>query len=170
MRLTIPSKLFLSHFAAIILVSGSVGTYFYDSAIENLTQALRSRLQNSAALISEGLDIQNLDQIRSAGDRETPIYLESVAALRDFVKANPDIAFIYVMRREQDKAVFVLDSDADDPALPGEVYPQEVPALMEGFVRPSVDYEITTDRWGSSSTPKRTGSASARFRPLRSRN
>ncbi|MGB5493375.1 MAG: diguanylate cyclase [Sedimenticolaceae bacterium] len=126
-----------------------MGTYFYDSAIENLTQALRSRLQNSAALISEGLDVQNLDQIRSAEDRETPVYRESVAALRDFVKANPDIAFIYVMRREEDKAVFVLDSDADDPARPGEVYPQEVPALMEGFVRPSVDYEITTDRWGS---------------------
>ncbi len=149
MRLTIPSKLFLSHFAAIILVSGSVGTYFYDSAVENLTQALRSRLQNSAALISEGLDVQNLDQIRSAEDRETPVYLESVAALRDLVKANPDIAFIYVMRREQDTAVFVLDSDADDPAVPGEVYPHKVPALMEGFVRPSVDYEIMTDRWGS---------------------
>ncbi|MGB5202434.1 MAG: hypothetical protein WBR56_21320, partial [Sedimenticolaceae bacterium] len=60
-----------------------MGTYFYDSAIENLTQALRSRLQNSAALISEGLDVQNLDQIRSAEDRETPVYRESVAALRD---------------------------------------------------------------------------------------
>ena len=52
MRLSIFSKLFLSHFAAIVLVSGSVG-YFYFSAIENLMQALRSRLQNSAALISQ---------------------------------------------------------------------------------------------------------------------
>ncbi|MGB5651725.1 MAG: diguanylate cyclase [Sedimenticolaceae bacterium] len=149
MRLNIQSKLFFSHFAAIILVSGSVGTYFYDSAVENLIQALRSRLQNSAALISEGLNVRSLDQIRSAEDRDTPVHRQSVAALRDFVKANPDIAFIYVMRRENDKAVFVLDSDADDPALPGEVYPHEVPALMEGFVRSSVDREITVDRWGS---------------------
>jgi diguanylate cyclase (GGDEF)-like protein len=149
MRLNIQSKLFFSHFAAIILVSGSVGTYFYDSAVENLIQALRSRLQNSAALISEGLNVRNLDQIRSAEDRDTPVHRQSVAALRDFVKANPDIAFIYVMRREKDTAVFVLDSDADDPALPGEVYPHEVPALMEGFVRSSVDREITVDRWGS---------------------
>ena len=149
MHLSIQSKLFFSHFAAIILVSGSVGTYFYDSAVENLTQALRSRLQNSAALISQGLNMQSLDQIRTSEDKDTPGYRQSVGALRDFVKANPDIAFIYVMRREQGKAVFVLDSDPDDPALPGEIYAQDVPALMEGFFRPSVDREITHDRWGS---------------------
>ena len=149
MRLSIQSKLFFSHFAAIILVSGSVGTYFYSSAIENLTQALRSRLQNSAALISQGLDVESLDQIRTSEDRDAPGYRQSVAALRDFVNANPDIAFIYVMRREQGKAVFVLDSDPDDPALPGEIYAQDVPALMDGFTRPSVDKKITHDRWGS---------------------
>jgi diguanylate cyclase (GGDEF)-like protein len=149
MRLTIQSKLFFSHFAAIILVSGSVGTYFYQSAIDNLNKALRSRLQNSAALISHGLVIQNLDRIRSAEDMEGPLYQQGVAALREFVQANSDIAFIYVMRKQGDKAVFVLDSDTDEPALPGEVYNQDIPALMEGFVRPSVDKEITTDRWGS---------------------
>ncbi len=149
MRLTIRSKLFFSHFAAIVLISGSVGTYFYDSAIDNLTQALRSRLQNSAALISQGLNVQNLDQIRSADDRESPVYQRSVGALRDFVKANPDIAFVYVMRKQQDEAVFVVDSDIEEPAMPGEVYPHDVPALMQGFMRPSVDREITEDRWGS---------------------
>ena len=65
MRLTIQSKLFLSHFAAIVLISGSVGTYFYQSAIENLEQALRSRLQNSAALVSHGFNIPDLDRIRT---------------------------------------------------------------------------------------------------------
>lgn len=149
MRLTIQSKLFLSHFAAIILVSGSVGTYFYQSAIDNLHLALRSRLQNSAALISRGLHLRELDEIQSPEDMHRPGYVKGVAELREFVQANPDIAFVYVMRKQGDKAVFVLDSDTDDPALPGEVYQQDVPALMEGFVRPSVDQAITTDRWGS---------------------
>ena len=149
MRFTIQRKLFLSHFFAIVLVSGSVGTYFYQSAIENLTQALRSRLQNSAALVSHGLEVESLDRIRHAQDVELPIYKRSVTALREFVKANPDIAYIYVMRKEDGKPYFVLDSDTDDPGLPGEEYPYHVPALMEGFVRPSVDRKITQDRWGS---------------------
>ena len=149
MRLTIHSKLFFSHFAAIILISGSVGTYFYQNAIDNLLQALRSRLQNSAALISSGLNIKDLDQIRSPEDMTRPVYKQGITALREFVKANPDIAFIYVMRKMDDEVVFILDSDIDEPGLPGEVYPQAIPALMEGFMRPSVDKEITTDRWGS---------------------
>jgi diguanylate cyclase (GGDEF)-like protein len=149
MRFTIQTKLFLSHFVAIVLVSGSVGTYFYQSAIENLTQALRSRLQNSAALVSHGLEVESLDQIRQAQDVKLPIYQRSVTALREFVKANPDIAYIYVMRKQNGRPFFVLDSDTDDPGLPGEEYDYRAPALMEGFVRPSVDYKITQDRWGS---------------------
>lgn len=149
MRITIQTKLFLSHFAAIILVSGSVGTYFYQSAIDNLTQALRSRLQNSAALVSQGLGDIDLDPVKEEKDQALPVYQQGVALLREFVKANPDIAFIYVMRREEAGPVFVLDSDTDEPAPPGERYEHEIPSLMEGFLRPSVDRQITTDRWGS---------------------
>ncbi|MCP5430401.1 MAG: hypothetical protein H6962_09510 [Chromatiaceae bacterium] len=148
MRLSIFSKLFLSHFAAIVLVSGSVGSYFYFSAIDNLMQALRSRLQNSAALISQGLDIADLDQIREAGDMATPVYRRYIESLRAFANANPDIAFIYVMRKEGERVSFVLDSDADQPAVAGEEYPHRIPAMLEGFVRPSVDKAITRDRWG----------------------
>ena len=148
MRLTIQTKLFLSHFAAIILVSGSVGSYFYHSAIENLMDALQSRLKNSAALVSQGLETDSLDQIRSAEDKRHPSYQTNIATLRRFVKSNPDIAFIYVMRKVGEKAVFVLDSDIQEPAQPGEEYEPDLPTLMEGFMRPSVDHDITQDRWG----------------------
>jgi diguanylate cyclase (GGDEF)-like protein len=148
MRLTIQTKLFLSHFAAIILVSGSVGTYFYQSATENLMHALQSRLKNSAALISRGLETENLDQIRSASDIGNPAYTKNVSALQEFVKANPDIAFIYIMRKLGNRVFFVIDSDVQDPALPGEEYEHDIPALNEGFLRPSVDKNITKDKWG----------------------
>jgi diguanylate cyclase (GGDEF)-like protein len=148
MRITTHAKLFLSHFAAILLVSGSVGTYFYSNAADSLKQSLQSRLRNSAALVSRGFDADRLDLIRTPADAELPFYREQVAALRDLVRANPDIAFLYVMRRENDRVYFVLDSDLDEPAAPGEEYPHRIPALLEGFVRPSVDDEITADRWG----------------------
>lgn len=148
MKLSILSKLFLSHFAAIVLVSGSVGTYFYQNALDNLMHALQSRLQNSAALISQGIDVPNLDRFRSPADIEAPMYQKYISDLRDFVKANPDIEFVYVMRKQGEEIQFVLDSDPDEPALPGEVYPHHIPRLLQGFVRPSVDEEITKDRWG----------------------
>ncbi|MEW8624506.1 MAG: diguanylate cyclase [Candidatus Thiodiazotropha sp.] len=148
MRFTIQTKLFLSHFAAIILVSGSVGSYFYHSAIENLMDALQSRLKNSASLISSSLQDAHLDQIRAEKDVALPNYQHYVKQLRDYVKTNPDIAFIYVMRKVDDKAAFVLDSDMQDPASPGEIYEPDIDTLMEGFLRPSVDQELVEDRWG----------------------
>lgn len=148
MRLTIQSKLFLSHFAAIILVSGSVGSYFYHSAIENLMDALQSRLKNSASLIGHGLESAKLDEIRDQQDMERPSYQQYIKQLRGYVKTNPDIAFIYVMRKVGNQAVFVLDSDLQEPATPGEVYEPELKAMMDGFLRPSVDQEIAEDRWG----------------------
>ncbi|MCG8067529.1 MAG: diguanylate cyclase [Candidatus Thiodiazotropha taylori] len=148
MRFTIQTKLFLSHFAAIILVSGSVGSYFYHSAIENLMHALQSRLMNSASLISSGLRDAQLDQIREEKDMASPNYQLYVNQLRSYVKTNPDIAFIYVMRKVDDKAAFVVDSDMQEPALPGEIYEPDIDTLMEGFLRPSVDQELVEDRWG----------------------
>lgn len=146
--MSILTKLFLSHFAVIVLVSGSAGTYFYFSAVDNLMQALQSRLQNSAALVSEGIDASHLGQIRAAVDMASAEYREYIETLRGYVRANPDIAYIYVMRKEGERVEFVLDSDTDQPASPGEEYPHRIPSLLEGFVRPSVDDEITGDRWG----------------------
>jgi diguanylate cyclase (GGDEF)-like protein len=94
------------------------------------------------------LDAKNLDQVRAESDMNNPAYTKNLATLRGFVKANPDIAFIYIMRRLENKVFFVIDSDMQEPALPGEAYDYDIPALMEGFLRPSVDASITEDEWG----------------------
>ena len=52
-RFRYSAKLFLTHILAVLLVSGSVGTFFYVRAMDNLMRSLQSRLQNSAALLSQ---------------------------------------------------------------------------------------------------------------------
>ena len=44
-NLQIHKKLFLSHFLAVLLVSGSIGTYFYLSAEDSLINNLQDRLK-----------------------------------------------------------------------------------------------------------------------------
>ncbi|MBP7865363.1 MAG: diguanylate cyclase [Acidobacteria bacterium] len=149
MRLSIQTKLFLSHFAAIVLVSGSVGTFFYKVAVDSLDDSLKARLQNSAAFLSQVLDARALEEIRGPGDAARPDYLENLRRLRELQATNPDIAFIYVMRLENDRVVFVLDSDTSrEQALPGQPYDAPFPRLREGFRAYAVDDEITRDRWG----------------------
>ena len=142
-------KLFCSHFLAVLLVSGSVGTYFYFSAVDSLSTNLRQRLKNSAALIGQALDAGPLDSVRGAGDVSLPVYRQYLQSVRAFCRTNPDIAFIYVMRREGREVVFVVDSDeSPGQALPGRVYPIRLAALEAGFTRPAVDDRLQEDEWG----------------------
>jgi len=149
MNFSTGKKLFLSHFLAIVLVSGSIGSYFYQSAIDNLLGSLQARLKYSAALLSTAVDPSQLSQIVSPADKALDSYKKGVAHLRELVASNPDIAFIYVMRRDGAAIRFVLDSDPDSPGEPGEVYAVPVPALLEGFSKPGSDRELFHDKWGT---------------------
>jgi diguanylate cyclase (GGDEF)-like protein len=158
-RLPIRTKLFFSHFLAVLLVSGSIGSYFYKQSTASLLESLQTRLRYSAGLLARTLDAGELETLRAAEDVERPEYRRLLEQVRDFQQANPDIAFIYVMRREAEPdsagapaaggVRFVLDSDRSaDQALPGDPYEQDVPRLHEGFRHLAADDAITQDRWG----------------------
>jgi hypothetical protein len=143
------SKLFMSHLLAVFLISGSVGTFFYIRAMDNLTRSLRSRLQNSAALLSQSIDARELEAIRGAADTALPVYREALAKMRRIRRSNPDISFLYVMRKEGGQVFFVLDSDETDAqAPPGRVYSEANPQMLLGFHEPAVDTDLVEDEWG----------------------
>ncbi|AOS43376.1 putative diguanylate cyclase YdaM [Lacunisphaera limnophila] len=142
-------KLFFSHFLAVVLVSGSIGSYFYQSAIDTLLGSLQARLQYSTGLLSRTFSPTELDQLLTVADKDNPAYREGITRLRELVGSNPDIAYIYVLRRTGDKVQFVLDSDPDDPAQPGEIYQVSAPALRNGFTTSSCDRELIHDKWGT---------------------
>lgn len=160
-RLKFGHKLFLSHFLAVILVSGSVGSFFYFSAIDSLMQSLRSRLQNSASLLSQSIDAKDLEPIRLEADVEHDVYQKTLAMLRRLRRSNPDIAFLYIMRKEAEKIYFVIDSDETErQAMPGREYIDVTEALLKSFYQASVDREPYKDEWGvflSGYSPLRNG-------------
>ncbi|MBN1140574.1 MAG: diguanylate cyclase [Deltaproteobacteria bacterium] len=147
---TIGKKLFLSHFLAVLLVSGSIGTYFYHSAYSSLKRNLQGRLENSAALISRTIDAKEIEILRAPEDAQLPVYSRYLSKMRDLRGTNPDIAYLYVMRRDGDRVFFVIDTDtSEQQACPGQPYLDIVAALMKGFEAPSVDDQIVHDPWGA---------------------
>ncbi|MDD3022089.1 MAG: diguanylate cyclase, partial [Alphaproteobacteria bacterium] len=149
-QMSIRIKLFLSHIFAVLLVSGSIGTYFYARAAESLMDGIKERLQASAALISQTIDADMLRTILRASDITQPAYIETLGKLRIFKRMNPDIAFLYVMRQQGEKIYFVVDSDETvKQALPGKEYTPQLPDLIKGFTGVSVDQKIVSDEWGS---------------------
>jgi methyl-accepting chemotaxis protein len=160
-RLRFGPKLFLSHFLAVLLVSGSVGTFFYLNAIDSLMQSLRSRLQNSAALLCQSIDARELETIRTPEDVKAEAYRNNLEKLRRLRRANSDIAFLYIMRKEADQIKFVVDSDeTENQALPGREYTEVPDRMLNGFHEPSVDDKPYRDEWGvflSGYAPLRNG-------------
>jgi diguanylate cyclase (GGDEF)-like protein len=149
MHISIKTRYFMSHFLAVVLVSGSIGTYFYLSAVDSLMENLRGRLASTAALAAESVDLAGLETVREPGDTAQPGYVEGLAMLRRLRSTNPDIAYVYVMRRMGDAVSFVLDSDESQAqALPGRPYPDPPAALSAGFSGPSVDDKLYEDEWG----------------------
>jgi diguanylate cyclase (GGDEF)-like protein len=150
MGLSIRRKLFLSHLLAVLLVSGSVGSYFYLTAVRSLTENIQARLESTAALAGQALDAAELEPIRSAADRALPVYERSLALIRNLGLTNPDLAFVYVMRHSGGRVYFVIDSDeSPEQAAPGREYKERTPALLRGFQRPSVDDQVYADEWGA---------------------
>ena len=162
MRMRYSTKLFLSHILAVFMVSGSVGTFFYVRAMDNLMRSLQSRLQNSAALLSQTIDAAELADVQTEEDVGKPAYLDALEKMRRVRRTNPDVAFLYVMRRLDDGSVqFVVDSDeTDGQAKPGKAYEDVVPEMLEGFHDSVVDSELYEDEWGvflSGYAPLRNG-------------
>jgi diguanylate cyclase (GGDEF)-like protein len=157
----ISRRLFLSHFLAVLLVSGSIGSYFFLSAESSLTESIQSRLENTAALIAQTLDARDLHGIQGPPDRASPAYAANLRLIRNLARTNPDIAFVSVMRHRDGNLYFVLDSDeSKDQAVPGREYKEHLPTLLRGFQRPSVDDRIAKDEWGwfmSGYAPVRNG-------------
>ena len=148
--ISIKRKIFLSHFLAVIIVFGSIGTYFYFSAVSSLMDSIRSRLLNSAALISRTINTADLEKIRQKEDADQPEYQRMIRQLRMMQQANRDIAFLYIMRREGDHVVFVIDTDESPTrALPGQLYHPAPKELLQGFAHFSADEQLYTDDWGS---------------------
>jgi diguanylate cyclase (GGDEF)-like protein len=153
MRISIKTRLFFSHFIAVILVSGSIGTFFYLSALDSLMENLKARLSNTAAMaaesVKESLEIRSLDLVQNTSDVRSPIYIKTLDVLRRLRKTNPDIAYLYIMRRVGNKTVFVIDSDeSGKQALPGTEYPNPPGSLLTGFRYSSVDDRLYEDAWG----------------------
>lgn len=143
------SKLFATHLVAVFLVSGSVGTFFYVNAIGSLMHSLRSRLQNSAALLAHAVDIADLDEILGPDDMEKEVFRANLEKLRKMRRSNPDIAFLYIMRKDGDRTVFVIDSDETDrQAQPGKEYSDPPETMQQGFHQASVDDQLYRDEWG----------------------
>lgn len=147
-----------------------LGAYFYLRAEALMSEQLRERLQSTASVAAGQFDADDVLAVRGIDDSGSPAHRRLVEHLQRIRLMTPGARYAYIVRATDDENVVEFVADADEfravkqldlngdgivdaeeaPAEPGEKYDVEgMQAFKEGFDRPSVDVDVTYDRWGA---------------------
>jgi len=145
------TKLTVSFIILILIVSGLTFFYTYSETKSALKDRMQDELQAVASVAATQIDGDAMAALKP-GDETTAQFQAINEQLNAMRSSNPDILFIYLMKKNGDVVEFVVDADygTDDSAAKiGEVYEGTNDELMAGFSQPSVDKDFTTDEWGT---------------------
>lgn len=145
------TKLTVSFIILILIVSGLTFFYTYTETKNALKDRMQDELRAVASVAATQIDGDALAALKP-GDENTTVFMAISEQLNAMRASNPDIKYIYLMRKAGDIVEFTVDADygtADDAAKIGDVYEEANGELIAGFSQPSVDQEFTTDQWGT---------------------
>jgi len=132
-----------------------IGVAFYQLGVRHQVHALQSRLRTAAVTLSHQIRPEAVLALEVADDRNKPEYRELVDLFRRIAREEPQFVSIYVLRPTEraDMLAFAADfvvPGRASPAAVGEEYdPRQAASLDAAFLRPTVEDEFTTDRWGT---------------------
>lgn len=134
----------------IVVFASAVLLYFNTMTEEALMSSTRDDLRYSAAMIASQINGDEF-QLLQSGQESSISFVTLRDSLHAFLTADPSIKYIYTMRKNQSSVEFVVDADygySANAARIGQVYPEKIPALLEGFEKPTADDDFNEDSWG----------------------
>ncbi len=147
-RISLGTKIAAAVIFTALLIGLIVGSFSIMKTKQDMMELSINHTRDVAQMAASFVDPVLFEQL-GEGDEESEAYLSIRDDLRSFLVENSDIAFIYTMAKWDDKLVFVVDADPEDPADLGEPY-ESYEVIEEAFSgKAVVDEEVTTDEWGS---------------------
>ena len=153
-------RLTIIYGSAVLLVLAGMTTSFYLRGVRSAIEGLQARLAATAVALAQGIEVDQLSELRTDKDREGPVYRELVERFSAICESEPDITSIYVLRPTDKPTVleFVADfvpSQARRTATPaakiGQTYDAtKAPRMLDGLKRPTVESQPYADEWGES--------------------
>lgn len=154
-----------------LIITVLVSAILYYQIQTILKDRLRERIISIVRTASTQFESEELSLINEKNDYTTEKYKNIIFRLNKIRSNNPDISFIYILRKTENPNIvtFVADADSLDPALkvdlnndgllneedelkfPGDEYDiSDNDALRNlGFSIPTADAELTADQWGN---------------------
>lgn len=142
-------KIFVAIIVLLIASDVVIGVTAYQRAKKLLVTQIKDNAMNIDRCVAASVDGSMLAQI-GEGDEETENYKEVLSELSLFLD-NSGVEYVYTIRKgDSGAAEFVVDSDPDEPGLPGEEFGDSSEELERAFAgETTVNNEPYTDEWGT---------------------
>ncbi len=145
-ELTLAVRAYLTAFF-VLLTTVYIYSYFFEGEQES---RFRYRVISAARTASILIDSDDFEQLRTKEDENTEVYYHIRKTLQDIKRANPQILFIYTLRKTSEKNVFEFVVDADKkPYHIGEKYDVSGQDVIKNALKyPVAENEFENNRWG----------------------
>lgn len=152
---SLQTKLTVSFIVFILVVSSLTFLFTFKETKQGLKEIIQSELIALSSVIANNLTGKDAEEMAllKPGDESSGKFIALVNKLKSIQNSHSDIKYIYTMKLEGEKLVFMVDPEygnTEDPGAEiGEVYEETNAQMFEGFKKASVDDEFTTDKWGT---------------------
>lgn len=150
-RFGLQTRLTISFILLALLAAALVAALGFITTRNLLRQEIRQRLQNMVSIAALQMDVDLTSSFTAPSQMDSDAYLKMQEKMYSIRATSPDIAYLYVLRKnEQGEIEFIIDA-GEEPSLLREVYDDASDTLVSNFdsmVLPIVEEEIYTDKWG----------------------
>lgn len=100
------------------VLASVISVTMYQTTVRVNAERIRERVTAIAATATVEFRAEELDQLRTLKDVESPVYRTVVERLRQIRRRNPDIKYVYLLRPPVSGAMFafIADADAEHPS------------------------------------------------------
>ncbi len=149
-KLSMSTKITLIVIALLVISEAILVTVIFNEAKNAVFSQIQNNAKNTAATIAAFVDGDLLEQV-APGDEEGSEAYDTIHATLSTFLDNIGVEYVYTIRRgDSGLAEFVVDSDPEEPGLPGELFgddSEDVVNALNGMT--TVNDEAYTDEWGT---------------------
>ena len=147
----VPEKMSMILLLMILVFSGCSILYISFVTTNALKEQAKDDIRGVATLVASQVDGDAVASLKP-GDEKTAKFTGLRDTLVRIKDAFPGIKNAYIMRRDGNTVIFVVDDDyglVPGAAAIGTPYPSPTAEMLIGFSEPVVEKEFVTDQWGT---------------------
>ncbi|MBQ1548096.1 MAG: hypothetical protein IIZ61_06845 [Lachnospiraceae bacterium] len=149
-KLSISMKLILGVVTVFILSELFIGVLVYKKAQGMMEDQIKQNALNTASCVAASVDGELLTTVQP-GDEEGSENYETIKSVLSIYFDNAGVEYVYTIKKNDsgDGAVYVVDSDPEEPGLPGDEFEADDDTFTALSGTKAVNDEPYTDKWGT---------------------